>query len=277
MNNIWIKSPISKKKTNNVLNVFILILSLIGIIITTLEVYLNSKGTSICKTQGCTIVHIFDVHHILNYLGMTIFFVIFVFTLFKSKELQVLRSLILAVCIVIEGYFIGFQLWYVKELCYFCLLVAGLIFLIFLLDFFSSKVKTIGLTGIIGFLSLLIATYLVNIPLTSLDLKSPVIIYQRGCPHCKAVIEYAKKHKIKINTYPVDRVYALMKILDLNSVPVMIYRKNKSEIFMINGESNIEGWLIQEMSNRSLLLNTPEIFIPVEGGGACRIDQLNCK
>ncbi len=278
MENMRIKSNTSPKISRSVINYIILIVSLAGIILTLTEIYLNLKGTSICKTEGCTVVHIFDIHNTLNYLGIFIFSSIFIFSLLKNQRLLILRSLILSICVIVEGYFIGFQAWYVKEFCHFCLTVAGFIFLLFFLDFLSSKHKTIGLVGITGFISLLISTYLVNMPLISLNLKYPVIIYQKNCPHCKAVIKYAKENQIKINTYEVKKVYPLIKILKFDSIPILIYKVNNNKIFAINGEKEIKNWLKTKIRKEaSFIPNSSETLFPFEEGGACRIDQPNCE
>ncbi len=272
----------SSKKSKDIINYIIinyiiLIVSLAGIILTLIEIYLNFKGTSICKTEGCTVVHIFDIHNTLNYLGILIFSSIFLFSLLKNQKLLILRSLILSICVIVEGYFIGFQAWYVKEFCHFCLTIAGFIFLLFFLDFLSSKHKTIGLVGVTGFISLLISTYLVNMLLIPLNTKYPVIIYQKNCPHCKAVIKYAKENQIKINTYEVKKVYPLMKILKFDSVPILIYKDN-NKVFVINGEKEIKDWLKTKIRRKaSFISNSSEILFPFEEGGACRIDQPNCE
>ena len=237
----------SKSSSKRLYKYLLLTISLSGLALNILEVYLNFKGTSICHTQGCATVHLFDVHNFLNYLGIIIFLFLSFISLLDSfnlitSQVIILRSLLLSLCLMVEGFFVGFQIWFIKEVCHFCLTIFILVLLCFILDFLSQRHYSFFICGILGFLAIFTATYLVNVNLKPLNLSFPAIVYQKTCPHCEKVIEYAKKHNIKFKSYEVKRAYPLLRMLGLNSVPNLIYKEN-STIIILNGDKNIIKWL----------------------------------
>jgi glutaredoxin len=262
------------------------LISLTGLIITILEIYLTFKGRSLCQTTGCKVVHTFDAYNLLNWIGFGIFsFVFLVFLLdilnFNLGLFLELKTLLLSACVIVEGYFIGFQRWYLHEYCVYCLTVAGLIFLLFIFDFFSREPKRTYpyLVSIMGFSAMFIATFLVNAPLKPLKLKDePILVYQKGCPHCKHIIEYSKKKGIKMELFEVRNFLSVMRIFNLHQVPLLVYKQNH-KIEMLSGEKEILNWLDFKYG----LLNikghkTKENLFPVyeENGseeGACEIGK----
>lgn len=245
-----------KNKKIKILN---LLLSLIGLSLISIEIYLNFKNGTLCKNKGCILVHTLDTYLILNYLGFLIFFYFFIvsvldFVNFYFGFLFKLKTYLLCLCVIVEGYFIGFQMWSLKEYCYYCLIIASIIFLSFLLDYiypekerniFSLEIVKNTLPyklGILGFFSLLIASYLVKFPINSLNLNSPIIFYKNNCPYCEQIINYAKEKEIKVKFYKVEKFIPFLKTLNLNSVPILIYKEN-GKIFILNGFKEIKEWL----------------------------------
>ncbi len=242
----------------NRIKFFYLLVSILGLSLIGIEIYLNSHNTSICKTEGCILVHIFDNYGVLNYIGFAIFFYLFLIALldifnFFLGFLLKLRTYILALSIVVEGYFLGFQSWYLKAYCDYCLIIAGFLFLAFFLDYLypeksvallsvkKEKKASIYKISILGFFSVFLATFLVHFSLKPLNLDLPVIIYEKGCPHCREVISYAKKNNIKIKLYSVKSVISLMKIFDIHTVPLLIDREGK-RLVLLKGENEIKNW-----------------------------------
>lgn len=118
--------------------------------------------------------------------------------------------------------------------------------------------------SILGFLSLFIATSLVNFPLKPLNFNSPVIIYKRDCPYCEEVISYAKKNNIKVELYEAKNVIPLMRIFNLESVPILLDKK-ENKITVIKGRDEIIGWFKERYEVKEKITETyksEEINLP---------------
>lgn len=236
------------------------LLSIAGLILIALEIYLNSQQKTLCQNEGCFLVHIFDTYNLLNYIGFLLFFYLTIVSFLDLLEVKFiwllnLRTYILALAIIVEGYFIGFQKWILNEYCSYCLIIAGLIFLCFLLDYKlplkektlfslseSSKNTSIYKIAFLGCLSLFFATFLVKIPFKPLEISSPVLIYKKNCPHCEEVKKFAKAHNIFLKLYDVNEAISLIKLLKYNNIPILIYKENNKTL-VIEGESSIKNWL----------------------------------
>lgn len=242
---------------SNRLKFLYLLISIIGLILIATEIYLNLRSTSLCQTEGCTIVHIFDKYNTLNYFGLAIFFYLFLVSLldifhFHLSFFLKLRAYLLSLCIIVEGYFIGLQTWVLNTYCQYCLLVASLLFLAFFLDYFypekeispflrEEKKTSIYKISFLGFVSVFLATYLVNLSLKPLNFNSPIIVYKKDCIHCEEIISYAKERNIKVELYEIKDVLPLAKIININSVPILL-GKEKDKIVVINGKDEIKKW-----------------------------------
>lgn len=250
----------SKPQPTGKLKFLIFFLSLTGFILIALEIYLSFHQKTLCQTKGCFLVHAFGTYDILNYIGILLFFYLTISSLFDLLDFKIfwflnLRTYILALAIIIEGYFIGFQKWILNEYCLYCLIVAALLFLCFFLDYklplkekilFSgtqaSKDITIYKIAILGSFSLFFATSLVKIPFKPLKLNYPILVYKKNCHFCKEVEKFAKKHNIPLNLYKADEVISLVRLLNYNNVPILIYKENRKTI-VIEGAEDIKNWL----------------------------------
>jgi len=249
-----------KTKEPKKIKFFLFLLSILGLILIASEIYLNFQQKTLCQGEGCFLVHTFDTYNLLNYIGFSLFFCLTIISFFDLLEIKFmwllnLRTYILALAIIVEGYFIGLQKWILNEFCSYCLIVAGLIFLCFFLDyklplkektlFFSSeslKNTSIYKIAFLGCLSLFLATFLVKIPLKPLEFNSPILIYKKNCPHCEEVKKFAKEHNISLKLYEVNEVISLIRLLRYNNVPILIYKENNKTL-VIEGENNIKNWL----------------------------------
>jgi len=249
-----------KAKESKKTKILFFLFSIIGLILVTSEIYLNLQQKTLCQSEGCFLVHIFDTYNLLNYIGALLFFCLVIISFLDLLEIKLtqllnLRTYILALAVIVEGYFIGFQKWILNEYCSYCLTVASLIFLCFLLDyklplkekslFLSNEISkntSIYKMAFLGSFSLFLATFLVKIPLKPLEFNSPVLIYKKDCPHCEEVKKFAKEHNISLKLYDVRGAFSLIRLLKYNNVPILIY-KEKDKTLIIEGEENIKNWL----------------------------------
>jgi len=243
------KTP--KKK---VFQYLLVLVSFAGLCLNILETYLNFKGSSLCQTTGCLVVHLFDVHNLLNYFGIGVFLLVFVISfldLFNivASPIVLIRTVVITLCIIVEGFLFGFQIWFAKAVCYFCLTVFLLIFVCFILDFLIQRQQILFLIGIAGFLAVYIGTSVVHVNLKPISLETPALIYQPGCPHCQRVMKFAEENQIKLSSYPVARVLGLIRTLGINTVPDLIY-KDGNNFYILNGEREIISWLSKKYLNK---------------------------
>lgn len=174
------------KKINQLLQYAILLLVVLGLTITSLEFYLSLQEKSLCKNESCIIVHSYDRYQILTPLGILFFFVLFIlvtseifFETPKSSFFRKTRLFLLSIATLVEGYLVGFQVWFIGNLCTFCLTVAAIIFLTFVCEIFYQKAKPTLFFTICGSLGIFLSTFLVGENLKPLELKLPILIYKK--------------------------------------------------------------------------------------------------
>lgn len=238
-----------ERRIDKILRHLIFLLSGVGLLVTSLELYLSFQDRSICKSDACVLVHSYDRYGTLNLIGVVLFFFLFILVIlemsskdFKSFSfLRRVRFLAVSMAVLVEGYLVGFQTWFIKEFCGFCLGVATIIFLIFFCEILYQKLKLPSFLVFCGFVSLFISTSLVGVELKALSFDNPVIIYKEDCSHCKEVLDYAKKNEIPVRTYHVKEAYSLMSLLRIKEVPTLIYREDKS-IAILVGKGDILEW-----------------------------------
>jgi len=174
---------------------------------------------------------------------LVVFFISFLdFFNIVTSNVVLIRSLILTVALIVEGFLFGFQIWFLKEVCYFCLTVFLLVFSCFIVDFFLQKNYSFFVAGVCGFLGVYLATFFVHINVKPINLSNPALIYEPGCPHCERVMKFAESKNIPLNAYPVSRVLGLIRTLGINTVPDLIYTKGH-DFYILNGEDEIVRWL----------------------------------
>lgn len=239
-----------ENKINKLLKYTIFLLTSLGLIITSLELYLSFQEKSLCKSESCFVVHSYDRYGILNSLGVFFFFVLFLLTIpevfLKNYRtfsfFRKVRFFLLSVAILIEGYLVGFQTWLIGEFCSFCLGIGAIILSVFICEIIYQKAKFVGFLITCGFLSIFLSMFFVGERLKPLNFEFPILVYKENCPHCKEVIEYVKKNEIPIKTYNVKEVYSLLNFLKINEVPILIYKEDK-DLFFFVGKNSILEWL----------------------------------
>jgi glutaredoxin len=232
-----------------IISIVLLLISITGLILIGTEIYLNLKRASLCQTEGCAIVHILDKYNTLGYLGFFIFLYLFLVSLLDILNFHLglflkLRTYLLSLSVIVEGYLIGLQTWVLNTYCQYCLFVASLLFLAFFLDYFYSKKRentSIYKISFLSSISVFLVTYLVNLSLKPLNFKSPIIVYKKDCIHCKEVISYAKEKNIEVKLYEIKDVLPLARIININSVPILL-SKEDGRIVIINGKEEIKKW-----------------------------------
>ena len=271
------------KPKYNFLKFILFFISLLGFLFILLEIIFNFKGQSLCKTEGCQIVHIFDVYNILNWIGL-IFFVYLLFTsiidisnIFFINFFLNLRVFLISLAIIVEGYFLTIQTWFLGKFCQYCLIIAFLFLLFMIIDYLYqknfNKFSYLYTLSLFGSIAIFITGFIVNIPLKPIKLDSkPLIIYEKGCNHCREVINYTKNHKIDINVYEIKKFWSALRIFNINSVPVLIYQSN-NKITLIIGKNDIIQWFKHHYESKTDLTS----FLSTQTNGVCSILNQSCE
>lgn len=275
------------KNKNRFLQNLLVFISFVGLVIVLAEIVLNTQNQSLCVGDACKFVHLFDMYNILNWIGLGLFtYLLFtsvmnLWNIFYIEPFLKLRILILTGAIVVEGYFIGFQTWFLGKFCYYCLFIAGCIFLFAIVDYFYQKdFEKLSLSYIgafAGFLAIFIASFLVKVPLKPFpDTKNYILFFDKNCPHCKKVEEFLDEIKISYLKYPVSQYKMLLGVLNIEGVPVLLIKDNGKIVFLY-GEQNIRSWFENKglvFSQDLLNLNYLEKDF---NGGVCDPEKGVCK
>lgn len=259
--------------------------SFLGFFLVLTEVFLNSRDTSLCTSQSCVLVHGFDAYGVLNWMGLLLSVFLFLTSLLDLAGLcgeralnclLKLRTLAVSSAVLAEGYLTGIQTWYLGKFCHYCLAFAGLLLLFAVFDFtYQRKRDDFALThlkALVGALVIFALTSIVKVSLTPIpDAGLPVIVYEKGCSHCRSVMDYASVNGVKFLKVPAKDVMPLFYVLRLKGVPVLIH-KTETSCEVVSGEERIKKWLRVNSVGK---IRSPFSFVPEESG-MCSLNGEGC-
>ncbi len=263
---------------NKTKNKLITLLSFLGFSLVVAQIiYLVATGNNLCPTQGCEIVEsLVKVPPLwFNILGASFFLLVFVLSLLASKlkGSETLLNMILLAALAAEGVLLSYQIFVVSVFCFYCLCV---FFFVLCLNLLSGWRQIITAVAAFGAVLLMFSILEFNHNKSELSLsdgtyaikdcaesqKELYFIFGEDCPHCHRVIEILQScTECKIFFNPVTRVkneplagltktdeyqpeinIELLKLLDINTIPVLIDRGRAGARF-IRGDENIINYL----------------------------------
>lgn len=216
-----------------------LFLSLFGIIYTLVELVLLQFHTSICSSQGCELVGHFALfgEGLIIAIGIAYFALLSLSIFYRYKD-----RLLISLGLAVEGYLLGFQLFIIHSICYFCLGVFLIIFVISVLYLLSGKYKVTDYSYLAG---ILLIVYLIHPPYLNISGNGNYLFYSPTCPHCHKTIAYLKDHKIPFKPINANECQAFLNTFGINQVPCLVKKENNDSISIIVGEENIESYFTQ--------------------------------
>ena len=225
---------------NGILTAFVL--SVLGIAYTILELILLYHHTSICTSQGCKFVSSFAVfgENTIVLMGIA-YFILLALSLWFRYRYVLLTTLGLTA----EGYLLAFQLFIVHTICYFCLGIFSLIFIISLILLFNKKMSLIKY---LYPLTIFLMVYIIRIPYISLSQNNDYLFYSPTCPHCHQTIAYLKQHNVNIKLINADNYKAFLNSFGINQVSCLVAKNKAGNINIIVGEYRIEKYLVNNKS-----------------------------
>ncbi len=256
----YIKNMNFKSGLKNLLNPFSL-LYLFGFLFVSIELFFKLSGKSLCQTEGCRIVESFvkGGEFVLLLSGVALFGFLFILSL--KRKAEYFHSIILLIALSIEGYLLGFQSFIIQEFCLFCLIVFSILFISAILRLIKGR-KEIAL-ALISFVSVFFITFVVNSQINEFPSSQYVLIYSKNCPVCKEIIQYCKQMSISVETIEAKKVSSILKTLNINSVPVLLYNEGHEKRFII-GAKNIKEYLLEKVTPKQEGGEFCPIFTPAE-------------
>jgi hypothetical protein len=241
------------------------------------------RGKTICLNQGCRVVETLTTVSPLyfNLLGLAYFQVVFwLFRRWDSRSpLAVdLPGIVLLAGISVEGVLLGYQIFVVRTLCSYCLLILAVVVL---LNTFAGRRQlvtgaaiVIGITLIFSLLrfgssitlsriqGLDAGTYAVKT--SSYSSTKMYILFSSNCPHCQNVIRAVDNCSIySFHLNPIEQIESinvsnikrtpsyspeinsmLLLLLGIKQVPLMIVR-NANGFTIIEGDKEIIHYIQQ--------------------------------
>jgi len=224
------------------------ILSVLGALFLLVEAGLQLFGRSICVSGGCGLVaqlaRFGDLSLIL------IGFVVLAFLALLSGLNQKRRSglldsainLALIAALAAEGFLVGYQVFWLTEVCLLCLSVFGILFSLGLLRLFAGWKEAAA-----GFATFAVVLSLVGFVLpprgTALPSdKKMVLFYSTDCPHCSEIKETIDKDQLDITPVLVKEYTATLKNLGVDSVPTL-FVNGRYEKLILTGKEAIRRYL----------------------------------
>jgi hypothetical protein len=227
------------------------ILAFVGFLLTVLELSLSFSHESICHTEGCRLVASqvrFGDWTILTAgaLAFASLFWLSVVEVCVGKSSKIpgsLIDLILIVSLAGEGFFTGYQVFRIHKPCAFCLTVFALFVVLSILRVLAGHKRP--LIGFACFACVFAQMYFIMPAAGSICLpqdKQLILFYEKGCSHCKSVLNECRQCNIQVYPLPAGKYQALLKGLGIDEVPVLLVN-DRGEKKILIGEAKIKAYL----------------------------------
>jgi hypothetical protein len=152
-------------------------------------------------------------------------------------------NLVLITALAAEGFFIGYQIFWLPDLCLFCLSVLGIILILGLLRLLSDWKAAAA-----GFAALAVVLCFVGLVLPPRGMALPsdkkmILFYSEDCRYCKDIKKEIDQSKFDITPLLVKDYTGTLKNLGVDSVPTL-YVNGRYEKIILTGKEAIRRYLI---------------------------------
>jgi hypothetical protein len=244
------------------------VVSVLGALFLLVEAGLQLFGRSICVSGGCRLAAQFarfgDLSMILiGFLALA--FLALLSGLNRRRQSGLLDSAInlaLISALAAEGFFVGYQVFWLREVCLLCLSVFAVFVSLGLLRLFAGwKEAAAGLAAfavVLCFVGLVLPPRGPALPSD----KKMILFYSTECPHCTEIKEEIDKNKLDITPVLVKEYAATLRNLGVDSVPTLLVN-GRYEKLILTGKETIRRYLAACQSSG---ISTP----PVSGFSSSR-------
>lgn len=234
------------------------VVSLLGSIYLLLEAGLQVSGRSVCISEGCGLVgritRFGDLSTVLiGFLALGLLSLLSGLTLRGQRGVaDSALNLVLITALAAEGFFVGYQLFWLPEVCLFCLSVFGIILTLGLLRLLSDwKAASAGFATfavVLCFVGLVLPPQ--GTPLPS-D-KKMILFYSEDCRYCTEIKKETGQSKFDITPVLVKNYTGTLKNLGVDSVPTL-YVNGRYEKLILTGTEAIRRYLAAcQLSEKSI-------------------------
>ncbi|MEW6185623.1 MAG: glutaredoxin domain-containing protein [Thermodesulfobacteriota bacterium] len=228
--------------------IYFFILSLLGALYLLTEIGLQLSGRSVCVSEGCNLAVQFtrfgDLFMVgIGFLAVSGLAVLSGINLKRDlPEIDFLIHLILIPALAVEGFFTGYQLFWLPEICLFCISVFAVIFILGLVRLIAGWKEVLfgfaALAAVLGTMSLILPPPGKTLPLD----KKMVLFYKNDCQHCQELKAEIEKKKLEVALIQVKEYSAALKNLGVDSVPTLLVN-GRYEKLLLTGKSSIQRYL----------------------------------
>ncbi len=224
------------------------IVSVLGALFLLVEAGLQVFGRSICVSGGCGLVaqlaRFGDLSIIL--IGfMALAFLALLSGLNRRRRSGLLDSAInlaLIAALAAEGFFVGYQVFWLTEVCLLCLSVFGIFVCLGLLRLFAGWKEAAA-----GFAAFSVVLCFVGFVLPPPGKALPsnpkmILFYSTECPHCREIKEEIDKGNLDITPVLVKEYASTLKTLGVDSVPTL-FVNGRYEKLLLTGKESIRRYL----------------------------------
>ena len=224
------------------------IVSVLGALYLLVEAGLQGFGRSICVSEGCGLVA-----QLARFGDLSMILVGFMALAFlallsgwnrrrKSGLLDAAINLALIAALAAEGFFIGYQVFWLPEVCLLCLSVFAIFVFLGLLRLLAGWKEAAA--GFAAFAAVLCFVGLVLPPRgTALPTdKKMILFYSPECRHCSEIKEEIDKNKLEITPVLVKEYTATLKNLGVDNIPTL-FVNGKYEKLLLTGKEAIRRYL----------------------------------
>jgi len=228
-------------------NIF-LITAILGALFLIIETILQSLGESACETEGCRLVAQYtrfgDISILLiGLVTFTALALLSFLSLYRNgTRFDGYINLILVVSLAAEGFFAGYQVFRLHNICAFCMTTFGLFLVLGIVRIMYGEKDVIA--GFLSFAGVFALFYLVLPAGATVHLPEEelLLFYGKDCKYCAEVMKEIEENKMKVLTLPVGEYSGFLKNMGIEHVPTLYVNRKNQKMFLI-GKETIEQYL----------------------------------
>ena len=238
----------SRMKEKHVSTATFFIVSALGALYLLVEAGLQVFGRSICVSKGCGLVaqlaRFGDLSIILIGL-VALAFLALLSGLNRRKRSGLLDFAInvaLIAALAAEGFFVGYQVFWLPEVCLLCLSVFGFFVFLGLLRLLTGWKEVAA-----GFAAFAVVLCFVGLVLPPGGMALPsdkkmILFYSTECRHCSEIKEEIDKNKLDITLVLVKEYTTTLRNLGVDNVPTL-FVNGRYEKLVLTGKESIRRYL----------------------------------
>lgn len=229
-------------------SILFLIVSALGSLYLLIEALLQSFGKSICATEGCKVAAQYtrfgDLSLVLLGLATVSLLAVLASRGMRAADARRERAInfLLIISLAAEGFFAGYQLFWLHVVCVFCLSVFGLFVVLGALRILAGHREVIaGFGSLVALLGLFSIVLPVGGPALPLGPRY-LLFYSEDCKHCAEIWKELEDQKIAAAHLPVREYPGFLKNMGIEHVPTLMVNGPYEKIFL-TGTDAIRAYL----------------------------------